>query len=73
MVKEMREDHLNFSDFAMDLAVNYRQQITATSLGELEENYLLAAARDSLLKERELVNSDTLDFDQYLANYLRNS
>jgi glutamate--cysteine ligase len=73
MVREMREEQLSFSDYAMDLATSYRQKVMEKPLEEMEENYLLATVRDSLLKERELVASDHLNFESYLKDYLRNS
>lgn len=53
--------------FGLALATQYKQQLNAEPLQILTEGHLLTQRNQSLLKQQQKENSDTMSFDEFLA------
>ncbi|MGL5607919.1 MAG: glutamate--cysteine ligase, partial [Aeromonas veronii] len=51
----------------------YREELLAGELQYWDEAYFVGEAKDSLAKQRERERSDSLSFDDFLADYFGTS
>ena len=69
VLRELRENNRDNSSFGRELAARYRDELRGSALEYWDEEYFAGEARDSLLKQRDIERSDTLSFDEFLADY----
>jgi len=69
LLKQLLESGQDNGCFGDELANRYREEMLAGELQYWDEAYFAGEARDSLAKQRERERSDSLSFDDFLADY----
>ncbi|WP_421270719.1 glutamate--cysteine ligase [Aeromonas veronii] len=73
MLKELLESGKDNGCYGDKLATRYREDLLAGELQYWDEAYFAGEAKDSLAKQRERERSDSLSFDDFLADYFGTS
>jgi len=73
MINEMRETKEGFYHFAKRMSEKHNRYFTSLSLSEEKNNFFDEASRQSIKKQKEIEASDTLNFDDYLQEYFKQS
>ena len=73
MLKELLESGKDNGCYGDKLATRYREALLAGELQYWDEAYFAGEAKDSLAKQRERERSDSLSFDDFLADYFGTS
>ena len=66
----MQQQGLGYEAFALQQSRLHRQAITASRLSQEQQDYLQQMSASSMEEQARIEASDTLDFDDYLADYL---
>lgn len=69
LLKQLLSSGQDNGCFGDALATRYREEMLAGDLQYWDEAYFAGEARDSLAKQRERERSDSLSFDDFLADY----
>jgi glutamate--cysteine ligase len=70
VLADMRTDGIGFFHFAMKRARGHKEYFEALACLDSERHALYAnEAAESLARQAEIEASDTMDFDEYLAQY----
>ena len=69
ILKDMKEGNLSFFEFSMQQSRAHRDYFQNNELSEEIESMMRDTASSSLLKQKELEAQDSVDFDQFLANW----
>ena len=69
MMEELLESGKDNGCYGDKLATRYREELLAGELQYWDEAYFAGEAKDSLAKQRERERSDSLSFDDFLADY----
>lgn len=73
LLKQLLESGQDNGCFGDELANRYREEMLAGELQYWDDAYFAGEARDSLAKQRERERSDSLSFDDFLADYFGTS
>ncbi|HEH9439406.1 TPA: glutamate--cysteine ligase [Aeromonas sobria] len=73
MLKDLLESGKDNGCYGDKLATRYREELLASELQYWDEAYFAGEAKDSLAKQRERERSDSLSFDDFLADYFGTS
>jgi glutamate--cysteine ligase len=66
MFKDMQEQGLEITELAMDLAKRHRRTLLDQDYMQMQAKEFAREAENSRLKQREIEEADTLDFDDFL-------
>ncbi len=66
MLKDMEDQDIDVNELALDLARKHRQNLLKTEYTHMQSAELAAEVVDSLRKQRELEEADTVFFDDFL-------
>lgn len=69
VLSKMKEQGQGFFDHINTYAKQYRQDFLSNEVNQVHFDYLDEQARASCKQQREIEDSDTMSFDQYLAQY----
>jgi glutamate--cysteine ligase len=69
MLAEMRAHGEGFFHFAMRKSIEHRRHFDTLALPDDRRRMFAEAARESLIRQREIEASDELPFDEYLRRY----
>lgn len=69
ILKDMKEGGLSFLEFSIQQSRKHREQLQNNDLSETSLKMMTETATQSLLKQKEIERSDTIGFDEYLANW----
>ena len=70
ILARMQQQGLGYEAFALQQSRLHRQAITASRLSQEQQDYLQQMSASSMEEQARIEASDTLDFDDYLADYL---
>ncbi len=70
ILESLKDSSSNFFDFALATAQDTAQQFKAQQLSPEDQSHFSKLAKQSLKTQKELENTSTIDFDQYLKDYL---
>ncbi|MEH6575629.1 MAG: glutamate--cysteine ligase [Amphritea sp.] len=70
ILARMKQQGLGYEAFALQQSRLHRQTITASMLPQEQQDYLLQMSASSMEEQASIEASDTLSFDDYLADYL---
>ena len=73
LLKQLLESGQDNGCFGDALASRYREEMLSGELQYWDEAYFAGEAKDSLAKQRERERSDSLSFDDFLADYFGSS
>jgi glutamate--cysteine ligase len=69
MLAEMRAHGEGFFHYAMRKSMEHRRHFDTLALPDDRRRMFAEAARESLIRQREIEASDELPFDEYLRRY----
>lgn len=72
MLKDMAEKKLEVNELALDLAKKHRRNLRQTAYTHIQQHEFASEAKTSRQKQRELEESETLEFDEFLRFTLDN-
>ena len=70
VLKSLEDNHSNFFEFAMSSALNTANVFRSHKLDIEEELYFKRLAQESLNQQAELEKTNSIDFNQYVNDYL---
>ncbi|MBL4941873.1 MAG: glutamate--cysteine ligase [Colwellia sp.] len=71
MLSIMLDQGISISDYAIEQATIYREQALARDYQFYSQQYFIDSAEKSHQKQRNIEVNDTLDFDDFLADYFK--
>lgn len=69
LLRNLRESGLSLHDFSLRLSLQHRDALRAQPLSPAQQQEYERMARDSVAEQMRLENSDTENFDSYVARY----
>ncbi|NNF67971.1 MAG: glutamate--cysteine ligase [Gammaproteobacteria bacterium] len=70
VLRDMRDNHESFFEFALRSSTRHRDYFRdLANINEGRRNQLTIMARDSIQRQKEIEESDTLPFDEFLKKY----
>ncbi len=69
LLAELRESGLSFQDYTLAQSQRHAQALRETALPAEQARAYAEAAQASLARQRQIEQSDTIDFDTYVARY----
>jgi glutamate--cysteine ligase len=73
ILQDMHENQECFFEFASRISKQHEKQLRNSALSEKDMNFFQNHVRQSVEKQRQIEQSDTISFDQFLHNYFTNS
>ena len=70
ILASLRESGLQFTDWALHVSKQHREDLLSKPLGEKDPAALDEKVRLSILQQHEMESFDTLDFDQFIDEYM---
>ena len=72
LIQELRDADCSFFEYVLSVARKHREYFAATEpLSEARHREFEDEVAESLQRQREVEQGDTISFDEYLANYFR--
>jgi glutamate--cysteine ligase len=71
ILASLRESGLQFTDWALHVSKQHREDLLSSPIDDEICADLSEKVRQSILQQQEIEASDTLDFDQFLAEYMK--
>ena len=71
IIREMSAQKISFYEFAMGMAEEHEKRFKETPMSEAACEKMRAEAARSHLRQKEIEDRDELNFDDFLADYVR--
>lgn len=73
VINELNLSKKSFIEWNIDQAKTFKKYLMAKELSECQSNYLDDLATDSIEEQSEIEENDKTNFDEYLANFYKNT
>lgn len=69
MLKKMKDGNLSFFEFSMQQSKFHHESLKNNTLDKKTTNYMVAAAKESHIRQKQTEANDKLDFDEFLLQW----
>lgn len=71
IIQTLENESISFFDFTMEQAIKHKQSFKNARLSEATQQHMQALAIQSIEEQKQLEQSDDIDFDSFVANYFK--